>query len=1359
MHVSISKLGSNQSGSGGAARAVVEYLTGREKRPAGDRGAVPELAEQTTAGGYYADAAEAPGRWYGAGVEDLIPAGSRDAVRAEHLEQLLLGVNPSTGEQIIGANGSAGRATPETWAHVEVAARGPADELLNSEQAAKLIGLGDKRYVNDLARKTAKSEAAIERATEAGETVPELPATRLHGTKVQGERQNRPEWRFERGEVERFIAARTEPKVVMGFDVTYSAAKETSLAWAVADDAGRAAIEASFRDEAVGKAMTYLEDNAAFARRGRDTEASGGFIGAGFVHTTSRELEPQLHVHVVVANVTKTTDIDAQGAAVDRWQTLDARGLYAQAGTSGYVAEAELQTQLNAQGYSHGPTVKGISHLEGIPAETVAAMSSGRQRIMEEVGAVGADSPAARQLAALATRPAKDTSVDVDELTNAWQSRFAETGFGPAQQAALVERNAPQLWTPGDTDRLQRHLLGPSGVTEQVAMFDRRHVVESITDFSDGRLSADEVLAHADAFLVSEGVIKMQIDEGRVKGDLIGTEGKVTMSPGLDLFTTDRVVRIERAIDGAYVRGHDVGAGQVNPAHVDAAIAGWQHQTGFTLGDDQAAMVRAITTSGDRMQAVLGPAGSGKTAALEVAARAWEADGYKLFGAAVNGNAAEVLQQSTGIESSTVASLVKRLDFAEANNRPLLDARSVVIVDEAGTLGNRDHARLVHHVEQAGATMRAVGDPAQHQSVDAGGMWAHLTRKHPERTPELVENRRMSGPEMAEMRLAAEEYRTGKISQAIERINTDERFVTAGTGNELLDTLATDWYVDWRRHQNNPDVKPSRMLAENHAARNELNHRAQTLLKADGTLTGEGVRIGDSTFHVGDEVVARTQNRQLRPEGGDRKSYVRNGTKGTVVGIGDGDQPGLAVNFENRGVIDVPHEWLTKKLREGVTGGLTPAYAMTTHASQGDTFYASHSLVTDRSSTEGQYVALTRGTDEVRFYAVNAAEFQPASPAVEHGLPVIENTRETIDGVRQALTRPRAADLATVSDLDVAAVVQLYNLDLGLGELEQMGTAHADRIADHIVDRATQQVKADPPAPLVAMLGERNPADAQGWDTAAESFAIYHERWQAPIENGRLAAVPEPNAPTEQHRDYAALKHDLVTARAHNNRHLDVTDLATLNIDLKSRHIPVDQSVLDPGITRQLESIVASKDRLVGAHETVHAKASKPKAMRQDPNGAEATRRELTAAKRELAVAKAHLADHKTTMAARPDTTAVVERHGMEQAMVDRLIGGHVNKALATPADYRTTALGSRPASPQRAAQWDRAARSIETYRHGTLGKTPAAGPIAPTAKGATHAIGPRPTNPVQAQQWTQTKTTITAVLKPITAPTLRPGR
>ena len=89
----------------------------------------------------------------------------------------------------------------------------------------------------------------------------------------------------------------------------------------------------------------------------------------------------------------------------------------------------------------------------------------------------------------------------------------------------------------------------------------------------------------------------------------------------------------------------------------------------------------------------------------------------------VQGTASEVLRDATGIECSTLASLLARLDaHADDASRPSpVDARTVVLVDESLTLPNRELVRLARYAERAGSGMRLIGDPAQHSAVAAGG--------------------------------------------------------------------------------------------------------------------------------------------------------------------------------------------------------------------------------------------------------------------------------------------------------------------------------------------------------------------------------------------------------------------------------------------------------------------------------------------------------------------------------------------------------------------------------------------------------------------------------------------------------------
>ncbi|MCP4227288.1 MAG: relaxase domain-containing protein, partial [Actinomycetia bacterium] len=362
-------------------------------------------------------------------------------------------------------------------------------------------------------------------------------------------------------------------------------------------------------------------------------------------------------VHVVVANMGTTS-----GGKV---QALDGRGLFAEGTTAGHLAEAEIQSILNQQGYRFTPTENGIAHLEQIPQEAVDAFSTRRTQILEEVGALGIDSPAARQNAAYATRAAKVDGVDRQELERTWRRTLAANGMTPEQLRVARSHDAPLLWTPADTDRLDRFLTSSDGVTRATGVFDRRDVIHSITDHTGGRLNAQDVQAHADRWLATDAVIPLRPIPGSIGHDFIGRSGRVALAPGTIHYTTPQVVATELAITEAYTAGLNRGTGVAARSTVGDAIAGWEASTGHQLGSDQVAMVRSITTSGHQFQAVVGPAGSGKTAALEVAARAWEKDGFTVVGASVNGNAAEFLARSTGLPTRTVASLLERLRYDE----------------------------------------------------------------------------------------------------------------------------------------------------------------------------------------------------------------------------------------------------------------------------------------------------------------------------------------------------------------------------------------------------------------------------------------------------------------------------------------------------------------------------------------------------------------------------------------------------------------------------------------------------------------------------------------------------------------------
>jgi conjugative relaxase-like TrwC/TraI family protein len=154
-----------------------------------------------------------------------------------------------------------------------------------------------------------------------------------------------------------------------GFDVTFSVPKSFSVLWATADERTARLIRDA-HERAVEAALGFLEREASFTRLGTDghTAARGaGFVAAAFRHRMSRAGDPQLHAHVLVANLIRTPD--------GRWRTLDAQRLYRRAKTAGYLYQANLRAELTRElGVSWREVHRGAAEIAGVPDETLAPL-------------------------------------------------------------------------------------------------------------------------------------------------------------------------------------------------------------------------------------------------------------------------------------------------------------------------------------------------------------------------------------------------------------------------------------------------------------------------------------------------------------------------------------------------------------------------------------------------------------------------------------------------------------------------------------------------------------------------------------------------------------------------------------------------------------------------------------------------------------------------------------------------------------------------------------------------------------------------------------------------------------------------
>jgi conjugative relaxase-like TrwC/TraI family protein len=281
---------------------------------------------------------------------------------------------------------------------------------------------------------------------------------------------------------------------VAAFDVTFSAPKSVSVLFGVGVEQMQAAIRDA-HERAVKDAFRYFEDAVSVARRGaggaRRIEGQG-LTAAAFLHRTSRAGDPQLHTHVVLANLVPGVD--------GRWSALDGRLVYGHARTAGFLYQAALRAELSRSiGVSWGPVVNGAAELDGVPAPVLRAFSRRRAEIERAMARHGSSGREAAQIAALDTRRAKQRNVRAEQLAPEWRERAAQHGLSEWRIARLCSTG--RVGERPDWDRVCDELAASSGLTRDRSSFGRRDVIQALSASARNGAAVGELLAVTDSFL------------------------------------------------------------------------------------------------------------------------------------------------------------------------------------------------------------------------------------------------------------------------------------------------------------------------------------------------------------------------------------------------------------------------------------------------------------------------------------------------------------------------------------------------------------------------------------------------------------------------------------------------------------------------------------------------------------------------------------------------------------------------------------------------------------------------------------------------------------------------------------------
>jgi conjugative relaxase-like TrwC/TraI family protein len=876
--------------------------------------------------------APGPGR-----VPVSIPGGAPGSAFAQVVGSYLLPVIDDDGNRWV-TEAELARCEASRAAGVDPTSAGAPEDQFPISEAARLAGV-TAQYMRKLASRYEDHQEEIDAAIAAGQ--------RPRHAYLVAYRGSRSQWIVTRQHLVEFLERRRPPAVRVGFDLTLTTEKSLGVLALLGDAETRRAVLDAIQggnDWALG----WLEQHAAAARVDGEPVTATGWTVASFRHLTSRALDPFPHHHNVVANTVTLPDGSRRA--------LDARGLYQHAQAASALATAEMRHQLTARlGVGWRPGRKGGWEIAGIDDRVLSEFSQRRNEIddalreLEEAIGRGAH-PGEVENIVLRTRPAKNHT-PAAVLVDGWRARAANHGLDTRALAACQRHDGPVAGP--DTETLFASLAAPDGICAGGSVFSRADALVALANHplpsGDGGdpqpllVGAGRLEALTDQFLASSHVVQVA-----------GSED--------GLFTTVEMLGVQDRIMSRFRGGLHRGASLV-PDHIVAATLD-RHPH---VGGEQRALAESWCGSGHRFQTAIGRAGTGKTTTVAAVAEAWTAAGYRVLGTAVKGEAARTLAATTGIACETVAWYLAHDDPHAAP----LDARTVLVVDEASTLADRDLDHLMWMAATTGATLRLIGDPAQHGAIAAGGMFRVLCERHRRHTPELTATHRVQDPHD---RAAAEALRAGHIDQALDHLAAAGHLHVVGDDLAMYRQVLARWWDSHRAGLEHP------MVDRRNSTRRQLNRLAHLLRQVHGAIgTDEIVATGDRRFSVGDRVTARAPNRDLYPPG-DRAAYVRNGALGTVTAVHHDtrtrERDTITVDFDGIGVINVPRAFFDHhRTHPGRTEvGIDHAYALTSYAVQGSTRDVSTSRVDATATRAEAYVNITRGRLANHLYLTAATD-------------------------------------------------------------------------------------------------------------------------------------------------------------------------------------------------------------------------------------------------------------------------------------------------------------------------------------------------------------------------------------------------
>ena len=492
--------------------------------------------------------------------------------------------------------------------------------------------------------------------------------------------------------------------------MTFSVDKSVSALWAIAEPEMRAEIERLAIDAAQAALQDTVFEHCSYTRVKKGgsyvgTPVPADLIGAVFPHGTSRENDPQLHIHTTILNVARTHQ-DGKYRAHHQYPA------YSWSKAAGALFRAylawDLQQHLGVKMEQYGPN-GAYTRIPGMPEDLLSFWSKRRKAIIAKAGELGI--PVRGNASRLAgvnklTRAGKSHDNDPEIRHRRWRGEV--DGF-TEREALIASVTGNEVDIPREHIRELTEQLDtlPAYLAREEAVFKRPDMVEAAANRAAGLLGREAVVTAIERVRRNPEIEALILPKATAESNagMVHTE-RYSTRHNLGMEQAVRDMAEAMAAD----RGHGLPAQAVR-TKVETLLA-----DGYPLSEEQKRAIRFATARGARVAVIEGAAGSGKTTTLRPITDLHREHGYEIVPTAVAWRTAVALGNDCDARPVCVDKLLK----LAARGQMEIGKKTLIVVDEAGMLSTRQAHHILQLGQRHGAKIVFAGDTRQQQPVEAG---------------------------------------------------------------------------------------------------------------------------------------------------------------------------------------------------------------------------------------------------------------------------------------------------------------------------------------------------------------------------------------------------------------------------------------------------------------------------------------------------------------------------------------------------------------------------------------------------------------------------------------------------------------